>query len=346
MNLSSFYEDTQRLDEEQAAKLLSALTNCEVSSTVAQDEDEEQWVQNRKLGIGGSDVGSICGVNKYSSARLTYLIKTGQYEQEFSDESKERMGWGHKLEPIVADEFQARTGKKVVISPATLRHKEHPWALANVDRFIVDEDGKPYGVLECKTADWRLNKDWESGEIPMSYIYQLTWYLWITGLEYGAFAALVGGNNFHYYEVYLNRELVEQEIFPKCERFWNYNIRKGIEPELTGNDADSDYIKDKLMDVEKDSEIDLANELEYNELANTIYEAKQQIKELNIIVKEAENKIKEKMATHELAYTLDRTIKWSPRQQTRVDTDRLRAEFPDVWDKCKKQIQFRVMTIK
>lgn len=325
--------------------VLSYLTNCTVLSTVSQEQDEAQWVKNRMLGVGGSDVGSICGVNKYSSARLVYLTKTGQYEVEFSDEAKERMQWGHKLEPIVADTFAERTGKTVVISPATLRHKDHPWALANVDRFIVDEDGKPYGVLECKTADNRLNQLWAEGEPPLSYIYQLNWYLWITGLEYGAFAALVGGNKFHMIEVWRNDDLLQNEIIPIVDKFWNHNVKGMIQPEMSSSDADAELLKETYTDVVKNSEIQLLED-EHNDLAVVIYEGKQTIKEMEAKVNEATNKLKDLMQNNELGYTMDHTIKWSARKQTRVDTDKLKIDFPEVYEACKKTTSYRVFTIK
>lgn len=326
--------------------VLSYLSNCEVLSTVTQEQDEATWLANRSRGIGGSDIGIIMGVNKYSSPRLLYLKKTGQYDEGegISDESRERMYWGHILEPIVANEFEKRTGKKVVLSPATLRHKEHKHRLANIDRLIVDESGKPYGVLECKTADARMNRDWEEGEVPISYIYQLQWYLGITGLEYGAFAALIGGNKFHIIEVFRNDDLIE-EMCLAADTFWNYNIMNLVQPELSGNDADTDYIKDQYGNVVKDSEVTLAEE-EWNKLAEIVVTGKQQIKLLEKTVEEASNKLKEKLQDTELGYTTDYTVKWSPRVQRRVDTEVLKTEFPDVYNKVAKQISYRVFTVK
>lgn len=324
--------------------ILNYLTNCKVLSTVSQEADEETWLANRSKGIGGSEVGAICGVNKYSSPRLVYLKKTGQYDPEFSDASRERMYWGHVLEPVVASEFERRTGKKVVVSPATLQHKDHPWALANIDRFIVDDNGVPYGILECKTADSRMLDDWAEGDVPVSYIYQLTWYLLITGLKYGAFACLVGGNKFFYYEVYFNDDLAE-EIFQKANHFWNYNVKNAIEPDLIGNDADTEFVKEQHPDVDKNAEITLQDD-EYNELAERIFHGKVKIKELEAEIDEAANRLKEKMGRNEIAYTTDHTIKWSARTANRVDTERLKVEFPDIYKKVIKASSYRVFTIK
>lgn len=98
-------------------------------------------------------------------------------------------------------------------------------------------------------------------------------------------------------------------------------------------------------DVVKNSEL-VITEDEYNELARVIVEGKAKIKELERIVEEAQNRIKDKLRETEIGYTSDYVIKWSPRSQSRVDTDRLKVDFPEIFDKCRKTISFRVFTIK
>lgn len=346
MDLTAFYEEHQKVENPE--EFLKFFDNCEVLSTVSKEEDEEQWLKNRSLGIGGSDIGTICGVNNYATARMLYFKKTGQHESNpafnFSDVAKERMHFGNKLEPLVADEYMARTGNRVVICPATLRDKKHPWKLANVDRIIVDEDGVPTGILEVKTTDSRMMKSWEDGEIPMSYIYQLQWYLSILNLNHGAFATLVGGNRFIMIEVYRNTDL-EKEMHEAGDTFWNYNVANMIEPEITGQGAEGDFIKEAYGAVIKDSEIALHEE-EYEELANFIVEGKEQMKELKKAVDEATHKLQVKMAENEIAHTLTKTVKWSPQKQNRVDTDKLKIEYPEVYEKCRKEIRFRKFTVK
>jgi putative phage-type endonuclease len=323
-------------------QLTKFLPNCFVHSTIRQEDDLEGWLAARQFGIGGSDVGAICGVNNYSTARLVYLKKTGQHQETFSKESLERMYWGHVLEPVVADEFAKRTGKTCVILDATLGSNKDPWALANVDRLILDEDGNPYGILECKTAGEFMNEDWLEGDLPMSYIYQLQWYLYVTGLEYGAFACLVGGNKFYFYETWYNPDMMEP-IVAMVREFWNHNVKNLIEPEVSGGQADSEYIKSKYVDVEKGSEIALPD---FEESVERIVEDKATIKALEKRVEAAQNLLKEALKNAEIAYTPSRVIKWSPREQTRVDTEVLKSEFPEVYEKVKKTIKFRQMTIK
>lgn len=325
--------------------VLKYLPNCTVFSTVKQEDDEEGWLKARTRGIGGSDVGAICGVSPFTSARQIYLNKTGQFQDALkpNDAAKERMHFGHMLEPIVADEYSQRTGNKVIAVNATLVHKDHPWALANVDRLIVDDDGRPIGILECKTTSEYMNEEWKSGDILMSYIYQLNWYLWILGLEKGTFACLVGGNKFYYYDVFRNDELLENTIIPAAEKFWFENVLALKEPEMQA--TDTDFANSIYSTVVKNSEITLPDD-ETNELARTVFDCKAKIKELEKIMAEAQNRIKDRLQDNEIGYTKDYTIKWSPRSQVRVDTDKLKTEFPEVYAQVKKKIEFRAMYVK
>ena len=332
-------------------QLLDFLPNCRVFSTVKQEDDEQAWLKARTNGIGGSDVGAICGVSPFTSARQIYLRKTGQYEDTMQESlaSKERMHFGHMLEPIVADEFARRElkddyeGFTLVDIDATMAHKDYPWALANVDRLILDKEGKPWGILECKTTSEYMNDEWESGEILMSYIYQLNWYLWILGLERGCFACLVGGNKFYSYTVFRNDELLENEIIPAAKSFWFDNVLALKEPEMQS--TDTEFANAKYSDVVKNSEIFFEDDVT-NELAQTVFECKAKIKELNSTMEEAQNRLKDRLQENEIGYCRDYTVKWSPRSQTRVDTDKLKKEYPEVYEACKKQISFRAMTVK
>lgn len=326
-------------------ELLAHLPNCTVFSTVRQEEDEAAWLAARTHGIGGSDIGAICGVSPFTSARQIYLKKTGQYDDptQSSDAAKERMHFGHMLEPVVADEYALRTGCKLVEVDATFQHKDYPWALANVDRLIVDDDGKPIGILECKTTSEYMNDEWESGEILTSYIYQLNWYMWILGIERGAFACLVGGNKFYHYDVFRNDELIRDVLLPKAAEFWVGNVLALKEPEMQA--TDTEFANGIYSSVVKNSEIVFEDDTT-NELARTVFDCKTKIKELTDIMEEAQNRLKDRLKDNEIGYCRDYTVKWSPRRQTRVDTDRLKTEYPQVYEDCKKQIEFRAMTVK
>lgn len=333
--------------------ILNALPNVRVISTVSQQENEAEWKAVRNKGIGGSDVGAICGVSPFSSARKIYFDKTGQFKDALnvSEAQADRMRFGHLLEPIVADEFcrreltadRGREGWKLANFDATVCHKDKHWMRANVDRLILDENDKIVGILECKTTSEYNNEEWENGDILLSYVYQLNWYMHILDIKWGAFACLVGGNKFYSYEVYRNDELLHDTIIPTVEDFWFNNVLKLKEPELQS--VDTAFANDTYSEVEKNSEILLEDE-ESDNLAAVVVECKAKIKELEKTMEEAQNRLKDRLKDKEIGYCRNYTVKWSPRSQTRVDTTMLKTTFPEVYEQCKKQTNFRVMTIK
>ena len=138
--------------------------------------DHEVWLENRRKGIGGSDAGSICGLNPYSSAIAVFQDKTQPLTEKPDNES---MRQGRDLEEYVARRFMEETGKKVRRANAIFYKEEQPFMLANVDRLIVGENAG----LECKTASAYSADKWKDGHIPESYEIQCHHYMAVTGAD-------------------------------------------------------------------------------------------------------------------------------------------------------------------
>jgi len=325
--------------------ILKYLPNCRIFDTSRQETNEEAWKAARNRGIGGSDIGAILGESPWTSARQIYLTKTGQYTDalEPGAESQERMYFGRLLEPVVASEYSRRTGELLTTVEASLVHKDYDWAIANIDRLIVDKDGKPIGVLECKTASEYAKDDWDEGEIQAIYYYQVQWYLWITGLERGVLACLVGGNKFFHYEIFRNDDLLNDFIIPEAKKFWFDNVLRLVEPEMA--EADSEFVKNLYQDVVKGSEIVFDDDVT-NDIARTIFATKKKIKELEGTLEAALNQMKDRLKEHEIGYTKDHIVKWSPRQRETLDTKALKQDMPKVYSDYTNITKYRVFTIK
>ena len=54
--------------------------------------DHATWLEYRKKGIGGSDAGSICGLNPYATAISVYQDKTQEEVTEKADNESMRQG--------------------------------------------------------------------------------------------------------------------------------------------------------------------------------------------------------------------------------------------------------------
>ena len=136
----------------------------------------EDWLEHRKLGIGGSDASVVCGINKYKSPVELWMDKTGQIPPQ---EAGEAAYWGTQLEAIIRDEFTKRTGIEVSKPTVILQSEEHPFMLANLDGICEVPDVGTC-IFEAKTASAYKAGEWDDA-IPDEYQLQIQHYMAVTG---------------------------------------------------------------------------------------------------------------------------------------------------------------------
>jgi len=149
------------------------------------DAPEDVWLRERLNGIGGSDVAAAVGISRYSSPYRVWAEKTGRSDPEPDEASRERMLWGHLLEPVIRAEFARRHPEFIVVpGEGTYARVGALWQRVNVDGLVFDrKTGALLGVLEIKTGThWQLDA-WEGEEIPVSYTAQGQWANWVLGEE-------------------------------------------------------------------------------------------------------------------------------------------------------------------
>lgn len=188
-------------------------------------------IEERKGGIGGSDIGAIMGLNKWKSPVDVWLEKTGRLiPPDLSD--NQRVHFGNVLEDVIAAEYARRNDVKVQRRRQMFTGR-FPWMLANIDRKVVGERK----VLECKSADAWTRGNWgESGtdEVPESYLVQVAWYEAVLDYNVGDLAVLIGGNDYRDYEIVRDREL-EEMMIESAARFWTDHVLADVPPEPTSN---------------------------------------------------------------------------------------------------------------
>lgn len=298
--------------------------------------DKLEWLKERQCGIGGSDVGAILGVNKYKTPFEVYLEKTEPIE-EVKDQF-ESAYWGDQLEEIVAKEFEKRTGKKVRRDRKHYKHKDYPFMLANIDRRVVGENA----ILECKTANQYLTNEWQEDEVPASYLLQVQHYLFVTGAEVGYIAVLIGGQKFIWKEIQRDEELI-QMIIEAEKNFWRL-VQDKTPPAIDESSAAEKYLKEKYKEAETDKSVELG--FEYKEKIKTYLEMKEQLKSFEAQVKELENQIKFEIGKAEYAYAPGYSLSWKNILSNRVDSKKLKSEFPEVYERVVKESISRKFNIK
>ena len=188
-------------------------------------ESKQEWLRERKNYLGGSDLGSIAGLNPYRTALDVYLDKTSD---DIACETSPAMRWGTLLEDTIAKEYAEVTGQTIEIEPNTIYHPSMKFLGANIDRWVGD---KEY-VLECKTAGFIRGKEWgEEGtdQIPESYLVQVAYYAAICAVPKVDIAVLIGGQDFRIYTYERTKELEDKLIKIACN-FWDNHIEKRIPP--------------------------------------------------------------------------------------------------------------------
>ncbi|WP_271397821.1 YqaJ viral recombinase family protein [Salinicoccus roseus] len=297
----------------------------------------EEWLKERQKGLGGSDAGTILGVNKWKSKTQLFFEKVDpEMIQEIDNEF---IYWGNTLENIVAEEFARRTGKRVRRDNRMLRHPEHDFMIANLDRVVVGEKA----LLECKTTS-QFNKDqWEGDEIPAQYLCQVQHYMAVTGYEKAYIAVLLGGNTFIWKEIKRDEELID--IITQAEKdFWENNVQAGVIPEIDGSQATSDFINHMYKDIDNE-EVALSEDADT--LLKAIEACKRDIKETKDLQSKYENQLKDQLGHNVAGKTSNFLVTWKPQTRRSIDKKALEEKYgEDIIDPFHKETTYRKLTIK
>ena len=298
--------------------------------------DKLEWLKERQKGIGGSDVGAILGVNKYKTPFQIYLEKTQEIKEV--QESSEAAYWGTELEDMVAKEFSKRTGKKVRRDTKHFVSKRYPFMVANIDRRVVGEKA----ILECKTVNQFGAKEWEGEEIPASYLVQVQHYIYVTEVEKAYIACLIGGQKFIWKEIKRDDELIKMIINAEKD-FWKL-VEEKTPPALDGSSAAEKYLKERFKDVQEGTKVALDSE--HKEMIEEYLNLKEQIKELKQETKALENSLKLKIGDNEVGYIDNFLVNWRGYLRTSIDSEKLKEEQPEIYDKYLKKSKYRKFEIK
>lgn len=282
----------------------------------------EEWLEWRRKGIGGSDAAAVAGLSPWKSPIAVWLEKTGQAEPEKPGEAAY---WGRVLEDVVAREFSIRTGLRVRRRNAILKHQEHEWMIANIDREIV---GVREG-LECKTTSAYNANEWKDDEVPAQYILQVQHYLAVTGYEAWWIAVLIGGNRFVYKRIERDEELIQELI--EIERdFWENHVLANVPPNLDGSRASTELVK-RMYPRATLPAVNLPSQAK--ELIEELENVKADIKLLEERKNECENKLKQLLGEHEEGKIGNMVVTWKNITSKKFDTNRLKKEKPEIYER-------------
>jgi len=194
----------------------------------------EEQLENRRKGIGGSDVAALMGADPYKQAIDIFYDKRPDLAEEHGYVAPQVEGIaadrGNLFEEPVAKLYEMVSGNKVRRSMVHHQHPKHPWLMANIDRKI---EGSKTG-LEIKTVTHHLAHLWgPSGtdEVAPYYIWQPHHYMLVLDYPQWELAAMIGMDDLRRYDIVRDPEM-DELIVEVTHDFWHENVLKGVPPEI------------------------------------------------------------------------------------------------------------------
>lgn len=199
-----------------------------------------QQIEARRSGLGGSDAGSIVGVNPY---RGPFDVWARFHLPHEEGPPSQAAHFGNVLEGVIADEYAARTGVELVVAEGTMRHPGHSWMLAHPDRLVRGRRK----LIEIKTAGARQADRWGSDgeeEVPVEYRLQVAHYLAVLDYDEADLVVLIGGQDFRIYPIRRDLE-IERSLIEAEKEFWERHVIGGEQPDAAAS-PDADAILKRL----------------------------------------------------------------------------------------------------
>ena len=250
--------------------------------------------EERREGIGGSDVGAIMGANPYCSPIACWKDKLGEMPPV---QLNHAMEWGNLLEDVIGMKY-AETNNihfngnieplqappsfedqhhGTMYKPDTVRHRDYEWAYAHPDFYI--HDGKDYTGIEIKTVSEGIYKKYRAeGDIPPWQYYQVVWYSIVTKINKWILVGFaphlrLSKDPMLVHEIQIERS-VQEQVLSKVKYFYECVVNKQ-EPELDEyNEQDI-----KLLYPESDTDI-IPSSSHVDNLVKRLFNVRQQLQPL------------------------------------------------------------------
>lgn len=313
---------------------MNLMINDNSAMTPAQ---REQWLEERRKGIGSSDAAAIIGLDPYKSPLQVIFDKLGMMQEK---EINEAMRFGIEAEQYVADRFTEATGKETVTFVNSISaNPKYPFALASIDRFIPAEKT----FVEIKTTSmWNVGK-FKDGKYPANYYVQCVHQMAVLDVPYCYLAVYIPQVEFKWFKIERNME--EEEVLMQAEKeFWENYVLKKVIPKDLSHENSFDAVKRAFFDGQEGS-IQL---IDSEEWLNKLLVLQAEKKRLETEIEECKAHIAVEMQGYEKAYTDNGSVSFSLRSSKSLIKDKVLHKYPEIADDLEvwKESQTRVLLAK
>ena len=204
-------------------------------------DSREEWLEHRKMSIGGSDAAAIVGMNPYKSNVELWLEKTGQSIAE-DISNKPYVKYGTEAELHLRELFKLDFPQFRVeyVENNLYKNDKYPWGHYSADGWLFDENGRK-GILEIKTTEilQSMQKEKWNDRIPDNYYIQLLHGFLIMEVDFAVLKAQLktsfkGVPYLQTKHYFVERADVQEDIdylLQEEKRFWNH-LQTGKKPAL------------------------------------------------------------------------------------------------------------------
>lgn len=290
------------------------------------------WLEQRRSGVGASDVAGIMGRSPWASPYSIWADKVGLTPLE--ERSTRDQELGRELEGLIARWFHEDTGLWVAGEQMIVRRPGTPW-FATVDGVVV-EDHEPLsiddalGVFEAKKSGDRPDQ-WEDGP-PEHYVLQCQWAMVCSGLARAWLVPLhlaFGHPVLRIHVIEADPEL-QAAALAAAEEFWGYVERREPPP------ADAHRATTKALaevhadpdegDVELDGDVLVA--------LDELRDIRARLAVLTEAAAERENVLRAALGDHTYGRVGGRrAVSWKPQTAHRIDTKAVRRDHGAAYDR-------------
>jgi putative phage-type endonuclease len=289
------------------------------------------WVAGRKEYIGASEVAAVLGISPWDSPHDVWGTKLGHWPAK---EVTIPMLLGHWLEEFIARRWVGREHEMKWDLPAeTVALEGYPHIRATPDRTIlnIETENREVGLIECKKVSWRLAHHWDGA--PPIYVQaqcqvQMACCPWAERTDVVA----LFDDEIRQYTVERDQKTIDT-IVEQVDAWWQRHILGGHKPPVDSGPPDKVAAAlARTHTPECVNAVFVPYEIE--EAVFELGRLKAIAKDLDEDITKAENRVKDALgdkATDAMRPGSEKPIAtWRPQEDTRVDTKRLAAEYPDV----------------
>jgi predicted phage-related endonuclease len=287
--------------------------------------------------IGGSTIAAAAGIDPYLSPTALFLRMTGAIPEP---ESSGHMRIGKALEPVILDLLRDDGHPIGFEGGWHCPDKARPWLVGHPDAMA--EPPTRY-VIECKaTGGWAL-RSWNGDEPPVTWQAQVQTYMHLTGTDRAVIAALIDGTTLRTVDVERNDRAIAV-LLEKAEAFYGY-LCKGEPPPPDSWASTREALHELYREGTKGRQVrarravrETVEEMRRLRASLDAHEAQYEERRRMIEATMGDAEVMVDQADNPL-------VKWTTSHGRRLDTKRLKAELPAIYERFSTETTTRRFTL-